>query len=243
MLEYITKNKKYILIVTIFLIVIIILSIVVNALNKDNNKVLVSSYVSNLTSSDLKEITDCNISEVLKDSDVPFFKLSNEFYNKFNDEIVYEFLLRACYQNGIISYDTTINDNILSLALNISYESVNDLTYVEYKTYNIDINENVPVDNATILNKYNRTIDDVTNTVMSRLLSYYDYEQKHNYLTTETSFSNYLEILEYEPITIDNMKLFIDKNNDLWLYKEYTLSEAMMRYDDYPVISIKFKLT
>ena len=160
-----------------------------------------------------------------------------------NEEIMYEFLLRACYQNGIIDYSASINDDILSLALNISYESINDLTYVEYKTYNINIKTNEVVDNSYLLNKYNKTLDDVTNVVMGKLLDYYYYEKEHNYIDSRTSISDYLDILEYEPVTIQNMKLYIDNNNDLWLFKEYTLSEAMMRYEDYPVISIRFKLT
>ncbi len=243
MLEYIKENKKNILIVAIFLLVVIILSIVVSLMNKKTNQVLLSSYVSKLSTKDLDNITDCNLDEVLKYSNVPYFNVSNTFYDKMNDEILYEFLLRACYQEGIIDYEASINDNILSLAVNISYESVNDLTYVEYKTYNIDIKNNLQLDNSTILSAYNTTLENATNVVMQRLKEYYDYEINHNYLTSNTSFNDYLEILEYEPITIDNLKLFVDKNNDLWLYKEYNLSEAMMRYEDYPVVSIRFKLT
>ena len=243
MLDIIKENKKNILIVSIFLIFLVVLAIIASIFVKNTNTVLVTSYVSNLTKEDLQEVTDCNLDEVLQDSNIPYFKVSNTFYDKMNEEIMYEFLLRACYQNGIIDYSASINDDILSLALNISYESINDLTYVEYKTYNINIKTNEVVDNSYLLNKYNKTLDDVTNVVMGKLLDYYYYEKEHNYIDSRTSISDYLDILEYEPVTIQNMKLYIDNNNDLWLFKEYTLSEAMMRYEDYPVISIRFKLT
>lgn len=243
MLDIIKENKKNILIVSIFLVFLVVLSIISSIFVKNTNTVLVTSYVSNLSKKDLQEVTDCNLDEVLKDSNIPYFKVSNSFYDQMNEEIMYEFLLRACYQNGIIDYSTSINDDILSLALNISYESINDLTYVEYKTYNINIKTNEVVDNSYLLNKYNKTLDEVTNIVMERLLDYYYYEKEHNYIESSTSINDYLDILEYEPVSIQNMKLYIDRNNDLWLYKEYTLSEAMMRYEDYPVISIRFKLT
>ena len=243
MLDIIKENKKNILIVSIFLIFLVVLSIIASIFVKKTNTVLVTSYVSNLTKQDLQEVTDCNLDEVLKDSNIPYFKVSNSFYDQMNEEIMYEFFLRACYQNGIIDYSASINDDILSLALNISYESINDLTYVEYKTYNINIKTNDVVDNSYLLNKYNKTLDEVTNVVMERLLDYYYYEKEHNYIDSSTSINDYLDILEYEPVAIQNMKLYIDNNNDLWLYKEYTLSEAMMRYEDYPIISIRFKLT
>ncbi len=243
MSEFIKKNKKSILIVSIFLIITIILSIIANIFNKNTNKVLLSSYVSNLTKEDFQSIDSCNTDEVLKDSNVPYFKVSNNYYDKMNNEILYDFLLRACYQNGIVDYDASLNNDILSLAINISYESINDLTYVEYKTYNINIKTNKPIENSTLLSKYNRTQEDATNIVMERLLNYYYYEKEHNYLESKITFNDYLDILQYEPITMENMKLFVDTNNNLWLYKEYNLSEAMMRYEDYPVVSIRFKLT
>lgn len=243
MLDIIKENKKNILIISIFLVFLVVLSIIASIFVKNTNTVLVTSYVSNLTKKDLQEVTECNLDEVLKDSNIPYFKVSNTFYDQMNEEIMYEFLLRACYQNGIVDYSASINDDILSLALNISYESINDLTYVEYKTYNINIKTNEVVDNSYLLNKYNKTLDDVSNVVMERLLDYYYYEKEHNYIDSSTSINDYLDILEYEPVTIQNMKLYIDNNNDLWLFKEYTLSEAMMRYEDYPVISIRFKLT
>ena len=180
MLKYIQENKKNILIAASFLLFVIILSIIVNVFTKKSNDVLVTSYVSSLTEKDFKGLDDCDIKEVLKDSKVPYFNFKSDFYDKMNDEVMYEFLLRACYQNGIITYDASINENILSLAVNISYESVNDLTYVEYKTYNIDIKKNEVIDNASLLNKYNKSLDDANNAVMSKLLYYYDYEIKNN---------------------------------------------------------------
>ena len=232
MLDIIKENKKNILIVSVFLVFLVVLSIIASIFVKNTNNVLVTSYVSNLTKKDLQEVTDCNLDEVLKDSNIPYFKVSNSFYDEINEEIMYEFLLRACYQNGIVDYSVSINDDILSLALNISYESVNDLTYVEYKTYNINIETNEMVDNSYLLNKYNKTLDEVTNVVMERLLDYYYYEKEHNYIESSTTINDYLDILEYEPVTIQNMKLYIDNNNDLWLFKEYTLSELMQEDDN-----------
>ncbi len=243
MLEYIKENKKNVLIVSVFILVVIVLTIVVNLLNKDTNQVLTNAYVKNLTKNDLESITDCDLDEVLKTSKVPYFNISNTFYDNMNDEILYEFLLRACYQEGIVNYEDSINNDILSVAINISYESVNDLTYVEYKTYNIDIKNNKILDNATLLNKYKVTLEEASTIVTSKLMEYYNYELDHNYIEKNVSFNEYLKILEFEPLTNDNLKLYIDKNNALWLYKEYSLSEAMMRYEDYPVITIRFRLT
>ena len=50
---------------------------------------------------------------------------------------MYNFLLRTCYQDGVMDYEASLNDNILSVLVNISYETDDDLAYLEYKTYNI----------------------------------------------------------------------------------------------------------
>ena len=72
-------------------------------------------------------------------------------------------------------------------------------------------------------------------------MEYYNYEKKMNYIDN-ISFNEYLKILDYTPITIDNMNLYIDNKNDLYNFKDYTLSEGMSIDEDFPYITIKFKL-
>ena len=73
MLDIIKENKKNILIVSIFLVFLVVLSIIASIFVKNTNTVLVTSYVSNLTKEDLQEVTDCNLDEVLQDSNIPYF--------------------------------------------------------------------------------------------------------------------------------------------------------------------------
>ena len=63
-------------------------------------------------------------------------------------------------------------------------------------------------------------------------------------LTVEENitFSDYLNILEYKTVTLDNLSLFIDKKNDLYIYKDFSLSEGMKRLDYFPNLSNTFKL-
>ncbi len=241
MKEYIIENKKTIIIIGIFLGILIILSIIVNLLG-NTNQVLITAYVSRLEKEDLT-FTDnnCDLDYVLKYNNIPYFNLNTEVFNELNEEIFETFLLRTCYQDGEIDYEASLNDNILSVALNISYETDDDLAYLEYKTYNINIDENTRMNNQDILNRYNLTLEDVTSRVLSHLRTYYDYEVEKGYIT-DFSFNEYLTILNYTPITINNMNLYIDSNNDLYIYKDYTLSTGMSIDEDFPDITIKFKL-
>jgi len=242
MKEYIIENKKTIKIVLAFVLFIIILEIVVNILGKDN-KVLISSYIEKLDINDINLTnTSCDMNYVLENSNIPYFKLNNETYNKLNQEILEDFLLRACYQDGYIDYYTSLNDKVLSLAISISYETIDDLAYLEYKTYNIDTNTNQIMNNQSILNKFNLTIQDVNNKVLGKLMEYYNYEIENNWLDKGVNFNQFLLLLNYENINLNNINLYIDNKNNLYLYKDYTLTEGMSLDEEYPDLSVKFKL-
>ncbi len=242
MKEYIIENKKTIIIIGIFLVVLIILSIVVKLLG-NTNQLLITTYVSKLEKEDITlEVNDCDLDYVLKYNNIPYFNLNTEVFNELNEEIMETFLLRTCYQDGEINYETSLNDNILSVALNISYATDDDLAYLEYKTYNVNIDENTRMNNQDILKRYDLTLENVTNIVLNHLRTYYDYEFEKGYINN-FSFQYYLtNILNYTPITINNMNLYIDSKNNLYIYKDYTLSEGMSIDENFPYITIKFKL-
>ena len=241
MKNLIIENKKSILIIIILLILIITLTIFINSRNK-NNTLLVNTYVSKLEKGKVKlNNSPCDLDNVLEYNNVPYFNLSNNVFNQLNEEILTEILLRACYQGGFIDYEASINKNILSVALNISYDTDDDLAYLKYKTYNIDTNTNTKISNEELLKIYKLNKEQVENIVFSKLMEYYNYEKKMNYIDN-ISFNEYLKILDYTPITIDNMNLYIDNKNDLYNFKDYTLSEGMSIDEDFPYITIKFKL-
>lgn len=242
MKKYIIENKKTITIISIFIIFLIILNIVVKSLG-NNNKVLISYYISRLEIGDITlDDQSCDLDYTLKYNNIPYFNLSNKTFDEINQEILEEILLRSCYQEGNIDYESSLNDNILSLAINISHETIDDLAYLEYKTYNIDINKNERLTNQEILNLYNLTKNDVSNKVISYLKEYYDYEKENNLLDSDITFNKYLNILDYKSITLNNMNLYIDDKKDLYIFKDYTLSEGMIIDLEYPNLTIKFKL-
>ncbi|MBQ8471980.1 MAG: hypothetical protein IJ501_00585 [Bacilli bacterium] len=241
MREYIIENKKTILFISIFIIILIILNIVVNLLG-DTNKVLVNSYITKLNSNDLNIDLECEIDKILEYNNIPYFTLSNKVFDEINEEILEETLLRICYQDGYIDYETSLNNNILSLAINISHDTIDDLAYVEYKTYNINTNNNTRITNQDLLKIYNLTLNDVKNKVKGYLTNYYNYEKKNNYINNIT-FNEYLKLIEYEEITLNNMNLYVDKKNDLYIFKDYILTEGMSIDTNYPDLTIKFKLT
>lgn len=242
MKEYIKENKKTILIVSIFVIFLIILSIIVKILGNDN-KTLVNYYISKLEINDITlPDNSCDINNTLKNNNIPYFNLSNSVFDSLNEEILTDVLLRSCHQEGYIDYAASLNDNVLSLAISISHETFDDLAYLEYKTYNIDINKNSLISNQDLLTKYNLTYQDVSNIVMSKLMEYYEYEKNNNWINN-ISFNEYLNLLKYENITLNNMNLYVDNKNDLYIFKDYTLTEGMIMDMNYPEITIKFKLT
>ncbi len=243
MKEYLKENKKIIRIILILLIITTVLTIIVKFIG-NTNKVLLSAYISDIKLEDINLTDDpCDLETVLKYNKIPYFKLNNDLYNELNKSIMTDFLLRSCYQSGRVNYDASINNNILSVAINISYDTVNEFAYVEYKTYNINIKDNTLISNQEILNKFKINTDDVTNTIMKRLNSYYNYEKEHQLIDNDISFTDYLNILQYNQVTVDNMKLYIDKKNDLYIYKDFMLSEGMIKDENFPTISIIFKLS
>lgn len=244
MKEIIKENKTIIAVIFILLILTIILAIY-NSHNKTklNSNITINSYISKLQSTNIK-LNDypCDIENVLKYNNIPYFNYNTGDFKKINDEILELFFLRTCYQNGVIDYEATLNDNILSVALNISHDTDDDLAYLEYKTYNIDTSNNTRINNKTLLNKYHLTINSVEDIIFDRFREYYNYEKSKNYINNE-SFNEYLNLLDYKPITLDNMNLFINSQNELILYKDYTLSEGMSIDENFPNLTIKFKLS
>ena len=241
MKNYILENKKKIIIVLILIVLTILLSIIVN-LSEKKNTLLINNYVTKLERKDVKlENLVCDLDNVLKYNRIPYFRLSNTTYDALNKEILTNFLLRTCYEDGVIDYEASLNDNLLSIAINISYETTDDLTYLEYKTYNINTNTNTILNNQEILNLYHLTQKNVEDTVLSKLREYYDYEKRMGYIGKD-SFQTYLNSLEYTNITIDNMNLYIDSKKNLYIFKDYTISEGMSIDENFPYITIKFKL-
>ena len=122
------------------------------------------------------------------------------------------------------------------------YETDNELANIEYKTYNINTDTNQIITNQELLNKYNLTINQVNTKVLTELNKYYNYEKENELVDQNITFSDYLNILEYKTVTLDNLSLFIDKKNDLYIYKDFSLSEGMKRLDYFPNLSNTFKL-
>lgn len=235
------KDKKKTIIILIIIAVIVIATQVILNIFTPKNKVLISTYVKTLTTDDISINIPCD-KQILKENQIPYFRVSNTLYDSINKDILENSLLRVCYQNGYMSYDIALNDNILSLIVYISYETENELANIEYKTYNINTDTNQIVTNQELLNKYNLTINQVNTKVLTELNKYYNYEKENELVDQNITFSDYLNILEYKTVTLNNLSLFIDKKNDLYIYKDFSLSEGMKRVDYFPNLSNTFKL-
>ena len=235
------KDKKKTIIILIIIAVIVIATQIILNILTPKNKVLISTYVKTLTPDDININIPCD-KQILKENQIPYFKVSNTLYDSINKDILENSLLRVCYQNGYMSYDIALNDNILSLIVYISYETENELANIEYKTYNINTDTNQIVTNQELLNKYNLTINQVNTKVLTELNKYYNYEKENELVDQNITFSDYLNILEYKTVTLNNLSLFIDKKNDLYIYKDFSLSEGMKRVDYFPNLSNTFKL-
>ena len=239
MIDFIKENNKKIIIIIILIIISITLSIIISS-NDKPNPLIVNSYVIRLSSDLDYNLEECDFNKIASENEIPYFKINDEVYNKINEEILTKFISRVCYQEGKITYKTSLNDNILSVLIIYSIESGSDLYHMEYKSYNIDINNNSLIDNQTLLSNYDMDLNDIENIVQDKLKEYYNYEKTTNYFNNE-SFTEYLKILKYEKINYNNMNIFINKNK-LYLYKTYSESEAMILDDNYPIITYEFKL-
>ena len=235
------KDKKKTIIILIIITIIVIATQIILNIFTPKNKVLISTYVKTLTPDDININIPCD-KQILKENQIPYFRVSNTLYDSINKDILENSLLRVCYQNGYMSYDISLNDNILSLIVYISYETENELANIEYKTYNINTDTNQIVTNQELLNKYNLTVNQINTKVLTELNKYYNYEKENELVDQNITFSDYLNILEYKTVTLNNLSLFIDKKNDLYIYKDFSLSEGMKRVDYFPNLSNTFKL-
>lgn len=229
-------KKKKILILIVITFIVIISQIIINKISQ-NNKILLNSYIKTLDNKDLN--LPCNVDN----NKIPYFKLNNNLYNSINKEILENSILRACYQNGYVDYDISLNNNILSLVLYLSYESEDELANIECKTYNINIDNNTKITNQELLNLYKINTNNINQKVLNKFQEYYLYEKQNNLIDQNTTFSNYLSLLNYKSITTNNINLFIDKKNNLYLYLDYNLTEGMQISEYFPNLVNTIKLT
>ncbi len=239
MKNYLIENKKILIIIIILIIISITLSIIISSSNK-SNPLIINNYISRLNSNIDYNLNQCDFKQIVGENEIPYFKLNDEVFNNINEDILTNFISRVCYQEGKISYKTSLSNNILSVLILYSLESGSELYHMEYKTYNIDIKNKSLIDNQTLLTKYDISINEIENIVQNKLKEYYNYEKTTSFYNNE-SFTEYLKILKYEKINLNNMNLYVD-NNKLYLYKTYSESEAMILDNNYPFITYEFKL-
>ena len=234
------KNKIMIIIIIVLIVLTILLMVLSN--NKISNNIS-DYYVSNLRANDINniDVSACNIDEVLKNNKIPYFNLNSQVYNDINKEILTDFFLRTCYQNGEMTYEKNISDDILSLILTISYEDADDTSYLEYKTYNINLDNNTLITNENLLNKYNITLSNINNILKSTFTKYYLYEKKNGNYDSKFNFNDFLDEIGYQNLSYNDLNLYLE-NNTLYLYVTYNTTELMALDNNYPEIITKFKL-
>lgn len=206
-IDYIRENKKKVLLTLILIIVLTIISLLINS--KNTNKIFVSeSYVYTKES--------YSYSERLI-SELPYINIKSESVDEINKKLLEKYYEIITLDEQIMVYRYYINDDILSLIVKTYYKDSPDSYPTEMYFYNISINSGNLITNRDLLNKFNVSVDDVTNAIRNEIKEYYNYEIINEYINNDCDFDCYLSETNSLPIIEDGN--YYVKDDQLFAYK------------------------
>lgn len=209
------NNKKIPMVIGIALLLIIF--------------IIVFSYFRNksLDYSDIKEYSDKAFVYTINSEtngsffiNVPYVNIAGSLGKEINEDIdsyVADFMEN---DKVMLSYEYNINGKIVSLVIKAVDYSTKNVPTVYFKTYNIDIENQVLLSDDDLLNIYNITTDDVDGIIGNQFLKWYEDVQKQGYINEEECdfecFLGYRNVEYY----LDDVSYYIDRGR-LAAYKPF----------------------
>lgn len=226
------KDKRIMILILVFIIIIITSIYLVNRKNYNYTKLL-----------DNKELNIVYDKVNTTKDKVPFININNKVINDINEDI------NSVYENYLIfspdgfTYNYSVSDNILSIIITAHLIHPESTHYdIMYKSYNIDLEKMKLLTNEEILKKYNITEEKMEFYLYNKFLNYYnDLIEKKYFSEKQCDFETFLENKNIDNILDDN-NYFIN-NNHLELYKYFNIFTDYKEEDYFNEESFHFIIT
>lgn len=207
------KIRKYVIMGIIILLVIIFLILILKTFKDSKNSA--KSYIKQVATYTIK---GTNIS-----SKLPKLLIDSSDARMVNQEIEDDYNKAIASNNQAFNYQYSINDKYFSLAT-YTYltEEKTGYTYPSFKTYNFSLATKELVDDDTLLNDFNKTFQDVSNTLEAKMQENYQGEIDKLYLSEEEcDFTCFLNKRQIENFDTNNYLYVL--NNKLYFYHGFMI--------------------
>lgn len=207
------KIRKYVITGIVILLVIIFLISILKTFK--SSKYSAKSYI--------KQVATYNIKGTSISSRLPKLLIDSNSARGVNQEIEDDYNKAIASTNQAFNYQYSINDKYFSLAT-YTYltEEKTGYTYPSFKTYNFSLATKELVDDDTLLNDFNKTSQDVSNTLEAKMQENYQGEIDELYLSEqECDFSCFLNRRQIENFDTDNQLYVL--NNKLYFYHGFMI--------------------
>lgn len=219
----------------VLIIIIIVLSVSINNtsaykyLKEDNNKGLI--YTIDYTSNDLYRV------------EVPYVNINGSFGKSINEDIDSYVSDYINSEKLVLSYDYNINGKVLSLVIKVVNYNTKNIPEVYFKTYNINLEDQVLLSDEDLLSIYGLTSEDVEASIENKFNYWFKQVIKKGYINEEECdydcFLNYRDVENY----LDDIAYYIDKGK-LVCYKPFVFysifgEEAYFKEEDFKFILSK----
>lgn len=154
---------------------------------------------------------------------VPYVNINSSLGKEINEDI--DSYVADFIDNGkvMLSYEYNINGKVISLVIKTVDYDVKDVPKVYFKTYNIDIENQILLSEDDLLSIYNTTIDDVSSVIENQFLKWYEDVKEKEYINEEECdyecFLTYRDVDDY----LDNISYYIDRGK-LVVYKPFVFN-------------------
>ncbi len=154
---------------------------------------------------------------------VPYININDKQIANINNEILNYAQEYANYTNNIVTYQSEVNGNILSILVFGLDNTVNP-PVPNFLCYNIDLKDIRIISNKELLNAFNVTESNVENIISTGFKNFYKGEVQKRYLDQDKYDFN--EFLKLRGVTnyMDNLNYYI-KSGRLLVYKPFLISQ------------------
>ena len=213
--------------------------------------IIVFSYFRNsgLDYSDIKEYSDKAFVYTINSEkngsffvNVPYVNIVGSFGKEINEDI--DSYVADFMENDKIrlSYEYNINGKIVSLVIKTVDYNTKNVPKVYFKTYNIDIENQVLLSEDDLLSIYNITTDDVYSIIENQFLKWYEEVKKEGYVNEDECdyecFLGYRDVEDY----LDDISYYIDRGR-LAVYKPFVFNSIFGEENFFKESDFKFILT
>lgn len=215
------KIIKWFIVGIVIIAVLLLASFILTSKNNKKNKI--SDYVSEQAT---YKATNTGLTSTL-----PALTLDSEDAKKINAKIKEEYTATIQKKNTQFTYQASLNKKYISLAIMVNKVENKGYPYTTIKTYNFDKKTGALVDDETLLNEFQTSIDKIAASFENEMKTMYEEEVEGTYLNeSECNYDCFLQarnVTNYQ----DDIHLYV-RNNQLVYYRPFIIFSSF-NDDDY----------